>query len=187
MVPNVDKPTLEELPEIYLRLAKIPPSFRIGTDKGFKGTDRDYPWMNHVICPTTLRDMKGYRKTAWHIRRDRPLCSARFSSETFFYRVDDDDIMKDTVPYWCIPVFPHAHALAHGEANLCMPFRRPGRNSIVGDDYWENKIQYTRLDIVHDVDMDNIEAEGGERRCAQCLSCGWGGSVQMLWMRQLVP
>ena len=43
MVPDVQKPSREELPIIHLRLAKIPPSYRVGTDKGFKGTDRNYP------------------------------------------------------------------------------------------------------------------------------------------------
>ena len=189
MVPDIEKPTREELPEIYLRLAKIPPSFCVGTDKGFKGTDRDYPWFNRVFSPTKLSELKGYRKTGYHIRRDRPLCSARFSSETFFFRVDDDDIMKDTIPYWHIPIFPYAHALAHGEANLCMPFRTPGRNSIVGKDYWDNKKDYTRLDqdnndhanaemtrtegAVHNVEMEEVQQQQ-QSSCTYCGSAGWG-------------
>lgn len=129
--------------------------------------------------------MKGYRRTPWHIRKDRPLCSARFSSETHFFRVDDQDIMKDTIPYWCIPVLPHAHAFAHGEANLCMPFRKPGKNSIVGDDYWENKKDYTRIaqrDSDGDVEMLDgqvsslsvSDVDVVEESCACCRGTGWG-------------
>lgn len=129
-----------------------------------------------------------------HIRKDKPLCSARFSSETYFFRVDNEDIMKDIVPYWLLPIFPHAHALAHGEANLCMPFRKPGRNSIVGDDYWDNNKDYTRLDQTNheamsveleshggegsmfaDVEMEDTQFdEPGQPYCMHCYSYGWG-------------
>ena len=49
MVLNIIKLSFEELLEIYLHLAKIPSSFCIGIDKGFKGIDHDYLWINYII------------------------------------------------------------------------------------------------------------------------------------------
>lgn len=102
MVDNdaVPMPTVEELPKIWLRLAKrIPAICKILADKGFIGTERDYPWMNQVVTPTKLSAAKGYRKAPGHIKRDRPLTSSRFSAETVFKRIYDEDILGRKIPY----------------------------------------------------------------------------------------
>eukprot|EP00984_Skeletonema_dohrnii_P006915 scaffold2464_cov96-Skeletonema_dohrnii-CCMP3373.AAC.8 len=140
---DIAMPTVEELPKIWLRLAKIPEKYKILADKGFADTERDYPWFNLVETPTKLSAAKGYRKSPEHIKRDRPLTSSRFSAETVFHRVYSEDILNGKIPYYLIPLLPYAHSLAHGEANLHQPFRRPGENSLVEDDYWDNKKDYT--------------------------------------------
>ena len=61
-----------------------------------------------------------------------------------FKRVYEEDALQGKIPYYMIPLLPYAHSLGHGEANLRQPFRRPGKNSIVGDDYWANMKLYTR-------------------------------------------
>ena len=133
---KVPMPNVDELPKIWLRLAKIPALYMILADKGFADTERDYPNFNQVETPTKLAAGKGYRKSQEHIKRDRPLTSSRFSAETVFSRVYSEDILNGKIPYYLIPLLPYAHSLAHGEANLCQPFRRPGDNSLVSDEYW---------------------------------------------------
>lgn len=127
---KVAMPALEELPTIWLRLAKIPKEYKILADKGFAETERDYPNFNTVETPTKLAAAKAYRKAPEHIKRDRPLTSSRFSAETVFSRVYSEDILNGKIPYYLIPLLPYAHSLAHGEANLDQPFRTPGDNSL---------------------------------------------------------
>ena len=64
---------VDELPKIWLRLAKIPALYKILADKGFADTERDYPNFNQVETPTKLAASKGCRKSQEHIKRDRPL------------------------------------------------------------------------------------------------------------------
>ena len=141
---EVPMPELDELQTIWLRLAKIPAAYKVLADKGFADTGRDYPWFNLIETPTRLAASKGYRKAPGHIKRDRPQTSSRFSAETVFKRVYEEDALQGKIPYYMIPLLPYAHLLGHGEANLRQPFRRPGENSIVGDDYWENVKEYAR-------------------------------------------
>ncbi|KAL7552447.1 hypothetical protein ACHAWF_015688 [Thalassiosira exigua] len=141
---DVEMPTSEELPKLWLRLAKIPAAYKVLADKGFADMERDYPWMNTIETPTRLAASKGYRKAPGHIHLDRPLTSSRFSAETVFKRVYDEDILCGKIPYYLISILPYAHSLGHGEANLHQPFRKPGANSIVGYNYWANKVSYTR-------------------------------------------
>ena len=141
---EVPMPELDELQTIWLRLAKIPEAYKVLADKGFADTERDYPWFNLIETPTRLAASKGYRKAPGHIKRDRPQTSSRFSAETVFKRVYEEDALQGKIPYYMIPLLPYAHSLGHGEANLRQPFRRPGENSIVGDDYWANMTLYTR-------------------------------------------
>jgi len=84
--------------------------------------------------------------------------------------VGKEAILKEKIPYWLIPVLPHAHALAHGEANLAQPLRMPGRNSIVGEDYWKNVKNYNRIQqparASRDIGMSY------RRPCSKCKSSG---------------
>ena len=145
MAKHIEKPTIDELPKIPLRLAKIPENYGVGGDKGFSGIERDLPNLNDVDTPPQVANSKTHRISEEMIIAEIPITTVRAPCETVFFRVDLEAVLHEKIPYWIIPFLPHGHALAHGEANLRMPLRRPGRNSIVGDDYWDNVKDYTRI------------------------------------------
>jgi len=93
-----------------------------------------------------LQNSKTHRLSTEQIISEVPLTSCRATCETVFDRVQEEGIMHEKVPYWIIPYIPHGHAVAFGHANLFKPLRLPGKNSIVGDDYWDNKTEYTRIE-----------------------------------------
>ena len=89
-----------------------------------------------------------------------------------FCRLEDEAIMTERVPYHRLPFINHGHMLALGEANLCQPLRKPGRNAIVGDDYWSNKKQYTTIERA-----TRTEIDVGRSNRRLCASCRRGGIV----------
>lgn len=128
-----------DVPQIALRLAKIPPGWELLGDKGFEKTDRFFPFMNAVRTPLVLRsrDTKQYR-TVELAGEDgkKSLCTLRYTSEVGFSRVTILDGLKDVIPYRNLSILQHMHHWGHAMINLKMPLRRPGRNSVVGRDYW---------------------------------------------------
>jgi hypothetical protein len=143
---NIPKPNLEDLPKIPLRYAKIPADYIVGADKGFTDIKWDMPNLNEEETPVKLQNSKTHRLSTEQIISEVPLTSCRATCETVFDRVQEEGIMHEKVPYWIIPYIPHGHAVAFGHANLFKPLRLPGKNSIVGDDYWDNKTEYTRIE-----------------------------------------
>ena len=94
----------------------------------------------------------------------------RGSCETVFARTQDKDILSERVPYYLLPFINHGHMLALGEANLCQPLRRPGRNAIVGDDYWNNQKLYNTIERVTRSEI-NV-SQSLRRKCAKCMNGG---------------
>ena len=138
---NVAMPSAAELPEIWLRLAKIPPVYVILGDKGFEKATRMNPNLNHVQTPYKLSDEQvvEYRKSQDMIIADRETSYTRVPVEDGYGRYRDETILKDRVPYWVIAMLPFAHEWAHANINLSDPIRKPGSSSIVAEiaNYWD--------------------------------------------------
>lgn len=170
LATNIPKPSLDELHKLPLRLAKIPQDCGVGGDKGFSGIEYYLPNCNEVVTPPQVANSKKERLSKDQIESEIPITTVRAPCETVFRRVDNEAVMKEKVPYWIIPWLPHGHALAHGEANLCRPLRFPGRNSIVGDDYWANKKNYTRIQQPYQAGRDISTST--RRECKKCKRSG---------------
>ena len=140
--PNVPIPTEDELPDIWLRLAKIPPEYEILGDKGFYFCDRLNPWVNHVRTPWKLSDKKvqEYRRSDGMIIEDRETSDTRVVVEDDYERYRNERVLKGTVPHWVLAMLPYAHEWGHATMNLGEPMRRPGTSSAVAHitDYWDN-------------------------------------------------
>lgn len=138
---NVPMPKEDDLPDIWLRLAKIPPEYDILGDKGFYFCDRLNPWVNHVRTPWKLSDKKvqEYRRSGGMITEDRETSFTRVVVEDDYERYRNERVLKGTVPYWVLALLPYAHEWGHASMNLGEPMRRPGKNSAVAHimDYWD--------------------------------------------------
>ena len=138
---NTPMPTEDNLPDIWLRLAKIPPEYDILGDKGFYFCDRLNPWVNHVRTPWKLSDKKvqEYRRSGGMIAEDRETSFTRVVVEDDYERYRNERVLKGTVPYWVLALLPYAHEWGHASMNLGEPMRRPGKNSAVAHikDYWD--------------------------------------------------
>mmetsp|Transcript_14350 Transcript_14350/g.24033 ORF Transcript_14350/g.24033 Transcript_14350/m.24033 type:complete len:730 (-) Transcript_14350:42-2231(-) len=170
LASHIEKPSLRELNNIPLRLAKIPEDYGVGGDKGFSGIEYSLPNCNEVDTPPQIANSKKERLSKEQIESEIPITSVRAPCETVFKRVDNHAVMKEKVPYWIIPWLPHGHALAHGEANLCRPLRFPGRNAIVGDDYWDNIKDCSR--IQQPLQTERNVATSARRECKKCKEGG---------------
>jgi len=138
--PSMDMPSADELPDIWLRLAKIPVEYGVLGDKGFYRTERYYPNLNKVRTPWKLSDpqVKNYRRDATMVGEDRETSDTRAVVEDDYERYRNEKILNGTVPYWLIAMLPHAHEWGHAMMNLGEPMRRPGRNSCIANmDYWD--------------------------------------------------
>ena len=167
------KPTVDELPKVPLCLAKVPEDYRFGRDKGFTGLEKDFPNVNACDTPVQVANSNTHRLSSAQIESDIPITTVRAPCETVFWRTAQEAILTEKIPYAVIPWLPHGHILAHGEANLNMPLRQPGRHSIVGDDYWSNSKNYTRIN------QERIAGHGIESSVRQKRrKCGEGGIVQ---------
>ena len=166
---NTPKPTFEELPKIPLGLAKIPEGVSLAGDKGFTGLENVLPNLNQCENPAHAKSAKE-RQSEEQIVSEVPLTSKRAVCETVFKRVVLQALLREKIPYYLIPWIPHASSLAHGEVNLNQPSRRPGRGAIVGDDYWNNVIDY-RLIERDTVQSKNVE-ESSNRLCHKCNGRG---------------
>jgi hypothetical protein len=173
LASHIEKPSLDEINKVPLRLAKIPQEFGVGADKGFVGIEYKLPNLNKVVTPVQVANSKKERLSKEQIESEVPLTSVRAPCETVFKRVDNEAVMKEKVPYWIIPWLPHGHALAHGEANLCRPLRFPGRNSIVGADYWDNVRNYTRIQ-----QPTLVESDITTSMRQKCRKCKQGGIIE---------
>ena len=170
LASHVPKPSLSELPVIPLRLAKIPPGFGLYGDKGFTNIEVYLPNVNIVDTPPAVCNSKTHRLSAKMIESEIPLTTVRAPCETVFARVQDEAILSERVPYHRVPWINHGHMLALGEANLCQPLRKPGRNAIVGEDYWRNKIAYRTIErpTVSEIDV----SRSSNRKCGTCKRRG---------------
>ena len=140
------KPSLNELPKIPLRLAKIPEDWGLGADKGFNGISGLLPNINEVLTPVQLSNYTTQSLSTAQIISEIPITTSRGGCETVFERISHEKILRERIPYWLLPWLPHGHALAHGMANLCQPIRKFGPYSIVNDDYWENRKDYSLIE-----------------------------------------
>ena len=100
------------------------------------------------------------------------ITTVRAACETVFKRVQGKNVLSEKLPYAVMPFVNWGHAIAHGEANLCMPLRMPGRQAIVGSDYWENVLHYQTFDR-----PQRTEFDVGQSNRRQCAKCQGGGTV----------
>ncbi|EJK76479.1 hypothetical protein THAOC_01755 [Thalassiosira oceanica] len=166
---NTPKPLFDELPKVPIGLAKIPEGVPVAGDKGFAGLERHLPMINPVRHPA-LATKKEERQSEAMILGEVPLTSQRATCETVFDRVQKEEILREKIPYYLIPWIPHATALAHGEVNLHQPSRQPGRGAIVGNNYWTNVKDYTKVQQ-NTIQSKNVE-ESSKRLCTKCKEPG---------------
>ena len=136
MIATTANTTSNPPPDIWIRLAMIPPGAEGLADKNFEKTDRFFPIFNAIQTPRVLR---GRRVKQYHedeLEPKRLLCKARYANEVGLSRIVDLDILKDVVPHKNFCLFPFALEWAHAHLNLGQPFRKPGRNSGQTLDYW---------------------------------------------------
>ena len=134
-----NSPYGEESPELWNRIAKIPPRKEGCGDKGFSGTDRFYPWWSKIQTPLLMCSIKVKQYLAEYInsvRGKRLVCNLRYTSEVAFSRHTIQDGTKDIIPFANIDVLRHMHAWGHAMMNIKMSLRIPGRNSTVESTYW---------------------------------------------------
>lgn len=168
------KPTHDSLPHVPLRLAKIPEHVSVGLDKGFVGVKWILSNMNDEETPVMIKNSKTERLSGEQILSEVMLTIRRSGTETVFRRTDTEAVMKEKIPYWLLSILPYGHALAHGEANLYQPLRYPGRNAIVGQDYWDGAVPYERI---HQPTRPQSNVEVSATRT--CYRCKQGGIVLM--------
>lgn len=174
LASGTSKPTREQLPKIPLRLAKIPEDFDLGADKGFTNISWILPNLNWVETPFKLDNSKTQRKSSEQIEAEVPLTTCRAPSETIFRRWTYNASVQEPIPYWLLSLISHSHMVAFGDVNLLRPLRYPGRNAIVGPDYWDNKIDYTR---VPQPTCPQIDVGISTRQ--KCMRCRQGGIVMI--------
>ena len=129
-----------------------------------------------LLClyePPGVINTKKERLSKEQIEAEIPITTVRGACEAVFKRIVNEESLREKIPYWLIRWLPHAHALAHGEANLCQPLREIGRHSIVGADYWQNQVDYTRTPQMN-IPSQNVEIS--TRRA--CRKCKEGGIVK---------
>jgi len=169
----LQKPTIEDLPKVLLRLVKVPEDYGFGGDKGFTALEKDFLNVNACDTPVQLANSNTHCLSSAQIESDIPITTVRALCETVFWCTAQEAIITETIPYDVITWLPHGHILAHGKANFNQPLRQPGRNSIVGDDYWSNDKNYTCINqqriAGHDIELS-------VRR--KCSKYGKGGIVQ---------
>jgi hypothetical protein len=138
---NFPMPRKEDLPDIWLRLAKIPKGWTVLADKGFDKATRYNPRLNPVRTPMKLSDdqVKDYRRSKEMIQHDQETSFTRVPAENNYERYRNETVLKGTVPYWVIALLPYVHEWAHASMNLQEPIRRPGPGNLVEitDDYWD--------------------------------------------------
>mmetsp|Transcript_10347 Transcript_10347/g.17581 ORF Transcript_10347/g.17581 Transcript_10347/m.17581 type:complete len:214 (-) Transcript_10347:8-649(-) len=100
LASHITKPSLDELPKLPLRLAKIPEDCGLGGDKGFSGIEYSLPNCNEVVTPPQVANSKKQRLSKDQIESEVPITSVRAPCETVFKRVDNEAVMKEKVPYW---------------------------------------------------------------------------------------
>ena len=139
---SITMPNKDDLPSIWLRLAKVPPSYSILGDKGFYLADRLNPNINHVRTPWKLsnEEVQEYKRSAGMIKEDRETSDTRVVVEDGYERYRNETVLKGTVSYWEIALLPYANEWGHAVINLSRPIRFPGDKScfINSDIYWCN-------------------------------------------------
>ena len=123
------KGTLEK-PRI--RLAKLAAKWAVLADRGFANCAASYPHFNTQITPAFLSGRAQFE--AAEVSQDRRNCQLRYGSETNFSRVTDDAMLRDVIPRSMFKHVNHALHIAHGMANLRMPFYVPQ------DDYFDDEL-----------------------------------------------
>jgi hypothetical protein len=116
-------------PDVWLRLAKIPPNKLGLADKGFIGTDRFYPFFNRICTPPKMQGRRVKQHHETEMEPKRKLCNHRYTSEAGYSRYIDVDGLKDIVPYKNIALILYMLEWGHAMINLGKPLRLPGRNS----------------------------------------------------------
>jgi hypothetical protein len=109
--------------KLPLRLAKIPPGYRILADRGFVNDAGRYPNANAQMTPHFLSgraQFPGEERSS-----DMVTCMLRYGSETNFARVTSENILRDTIPSSHFQVLDHANHWAHASANFCQHFKQP--------------------------------------------------------------
>lgn len=129
MVPEGYDPGDEPMPRVWQRLAKIPKEVDVIADKGFDKTSGCYPWWNYVWCPIILRDRNIKQTLPQEMlgrTGHRGIKRLRYTIETGYSRVMNQECLKDVIPYRNISQLQNMLAWGHAMINLRMPFRRPG-------------------------------------------------------------
>mmetsp|Transcript_2019 Transcript_2019/g.3067 ORF Transcript_2019/g.3067 Transcript_2019/m.3067 type:complete len:231 (+) Transcript_2019:257-949(+) len=133
----VTTPEKEDIPDVPLRLHKIPGERHILGDKGFRASHGDYPNANVVHTPETMNNLPLYQYHEAEGDRKKKLCSLRWISEGVNTRLIKLDALKDKISYSNLSIQPYAIEWGHALINLGKPFRRPGVNCGLPPDYWD--------------------------------------------------
>jgi hypothetical protein len=147
------------VPELYLRLAKIPPKTEGFGDKGFEKTDRYYPYFCRIRTPRVLRERDVKQYDTVELADKRLMCTGRYTAEVVFSNTIHVDILKDNVSYENIKLLPYAVEIGLAHSNNRKPLRKPGRNSGLPNDYWLSSDQEDD-ESAHDDDDDDGDENG---------------------------
>lgn len=164
---DMPMPTEDELPTIWLRLAKIPREYGGLGDKGFFKTTRLNPNMNHMRTPFKLSDdqVVEYRRGGEMIKADQETSYTRAPVEIDYSRYRNEETLHGIVPYWQLVMLPYVNEWAHANMNLLDPVRKPGSQSIAAeiDDYWDKHCNARTPDPT------------------KCKTCESGPEMKSLW------
>ena len=128
---------INEIPKWWLCSAKIPPYGEGLADKGFEHTDTLFAWFNRVCCPKVMKARKLKQYHELELPDKGICCTGRYTIEVNYSFLENNDILKDGVPYENISLLPYALEWGHGCMNLQQPLRKPGVKSGLPSNYWE--------------------------------------------------
>jgi hypothetical protein len=126
-----------ELPPVYQRLHKIPPHSEGLGDKSYEKTERLFPYFNKIRCPRKLRERTVKHYDVIELLEKRSICTGRYIVEVPFSRLLSVSGLRDVIPYENIRLVPYMLEWGHAEMNLGKPLRKPGSNSGLPSDYWD--------------------------------------------------
>ena len=128
--------SVDELPKVWLRGAKLPPDWEGLADKGFQGVNRLMPNFNQVRCPKILMKRQEKQCDSEELSYKGECCRLRHTSEAVFSFFENVGMLKDGVPYHNIKLIPYALEWGCGTINLQKHLRKPGQQSGLPADHW---------------------------------------------------
>ena len=108
---------------LHTRLAKFLSKYGMLTDHGFARDAIKYPNFNEHITPKFLNKRSQFSHP--ELMDDLKICNLRYTSETLFSHVFDEECLKDVVPYPFLSTLEDSWNWAHAAANFMQPLRNP--------------------------------------------------------------